>query len=367
MFAIDVTETEAAKHRLHAEQEFTKSMLNHYVDGVAAFDQQGRITAWNRVMEALTGWAEVEALGQDVFDRLPFDRESLPGHIVTHLREGARRPRFHQPFSLDMPSRDFELTAVPLPHADGAGSAGGLLMLRDVTERNRLHASAAQFKQQQQRETFRMVLMAQEVERKRIAEALHNGVGQLLYATKLHLEEAPTNPAIAAEALVLLEEAIKATRNVSFELTPGILEDFGLAAALQKLAKSIPGGKLRLHLYLSGLERPLPKVLTVAIYRMVQELVNNVVKHARATEATLHVAYEDDHVHISMEDDGGGFDVPATVGSAKGIGLASLYNRAALLGGEFELLSRPGRGTIATVTLPVISEDLEPLGRVGDE
>jgi signal transduction histidine kinase len=97
-------------------------------------------------------------------------------------------------------------------------------------------------------------------------------------------------------------------------------------------------------------------VLTVAIYRMVQELLNNVIKHARADEATLHVAYEDDHVHISMEDDGGGFNVASAVGTAKGIGLAGLYNRAALLGGQFELVSRPGRGTIATLSLPVIRE-----------
>ena len=360
LFAIDVTESEQTKQQLLEEQKFTKSLLDHYVDGVAAFDQYGCLTAWNRVMEALTGWAEVEALGQDVFACLPFERSSAPGLIVEHLLRGARRPRFHQPFSVPTPDRDYELTAIPLAPADGATGSGGLLLLRDVTERNRLQASTARFKAQQQHDTFRMVLMAQEVERKRIAEALHNGVGQLLYATKLHLEEAAHTSGVPHKAMVLLEEAIKTTRNVSFELTPSILEDFGLPVALQKLANSIPPAKLRLNLYLTNLERPLPQVLNVAIYRMVQELLNNVVKHARAEEATLHVAYEKGHVHISMEDDGGGFDVASAMGTAKGIGLAGLYNRAALLGGRFDLVSHRSRGTIATLKLPVIEEDEQP-------
>ena len=357
VFAMDVTESEQIKKQLYEGQKFTKSLLDHSVDGVVAFDHAGRLTAWNRAMETLTGRAEADVLGQDVFACLPFDRASLPGRIVDHMLHHTHRPHFHQPFSLATPERDLELTAIPLPNADGADGAGGLLMLRDVTERNRLHLATVRFKAQQQRETFRMVLMAQEIERKRMAEALHNGVGQLLYATKLHLEGGSHHPGSAVAALLLLEEAIKATRTVSFELTPSVLDDFGLVVALQKLKKSIPADKLRLQMYLSGLDHPLPKVLTVAIYRMVQELLNNVTKHAHAEEATLHVAYEDHQIHISVEDNGDGFDVATAVGTARGIGLTSLYNRAALLGGQFEVVSRRGRGTIATLTLPVVSDD----------
>lgn len=354
VFGIDVTESEQTKERLRREQEFTKSLLDHYVDGVAAFDHTGRLTVWNRAMEDLTGRPEAAALGQDVFACLQWNRTSGPGQLLADLLHGTRQSLYHQAITWPNPAQDFELTAIPLPGAAGPVGAGGLLLLRDVTERNRLHAAAAQLKAQQQRDTFRMVLRAQEVERKRIAEALHNGVGQLLYATKLRLEAA--GAAVPPAALALLEEAIKATRTVSFELTPSILEDFGLAVALQRLAKSIPPEKLRLHLYLAGLHHPLPNVLTVAVYRMVQEMLNNVVKHARAEEATLHVAHEGGHVHVSMEDNGGGFDVATAVDAAKGIGLASLYNRAALLGGHFDLVSRPGRGTIATLTLPVAAE-----------
>ncbi|HEX8658985.1 MAG TPA: PAS domain S-box protein, partial [Hymenobacter sp.] len=91
LFAIDVTESEQTKKQLLDEQRFTKSLLDHYVDGVVAFDHAGRLTAWNRAMEALTGRAEAEALGQDVSACLPFDRESPPGLVVDHVRRGLRR------------------------------------------------------------------------------------------------------------------------------------------------------------------------------------------------------------------------------------------------------------------------------------
>ena len=84
-----------------------------------------------------------------------------------------------------------------------------------------------------QQEVLAAILTTQETERKRIAEALHNGLGQLLYATKLSLEGRSGTPVPVRESLKLLEEAIRATRTISFELTPGILEDFGLRTALE--------------------------------------------------------------------------------------------------------------------------------------
>ena len=100
------------------------------------------------------------------------------------------------------------------------------------------------------------ILTTQETERKRIAEALHNGLGQLLYATKLSLEGRIGTPASVRESLKLLEEAIRATCTISFELTPGILEDFGLRTALEELAKRIAPARLPVRLPLSATIAP---------------------------------------------------------------------------------------------------------------
>lgn len=220
----------------------------------------------------------------------------------------------------------------------------------DVTESELLKEEATRQRLRQQQEVLSAILTTQEEERRRIAEALHNGVGQLLYATRLHLDALPPSEAVRASK-ELLNEAIQATRTISFELTPSILEDFGLAAALRELVSRIPGS-LRVDLNLRGLDQPLPALLATAVYRIVQELLNNVMKHAQAQEVFVEVSQEDHQVYVSVEDDGVGFDAsgPAPRG---GIGLAGIRTRVGLLGGTVSSRSRPGQGTSFALQVPV--------------
>ncbi|MGI4759288.1 MAG: PAS domain S-box protein [Janthinobacterium lividum] len=219
----------------------------------------------------------------------------------------------------------------------------------DITESERLKEETTRLKLRQQQALLSAILSTQEEERRRIAEALHNGVGQLLYATRLHLDAlAPSEPVRAGQQL--LKEAIEATRTISFELTPSILEDFGLPIALQELVSRIPG-RLPVDLNLHELAEPLPALLATAVYRIVQELLNNVMKHAQAQEVFVQVSREDDQLHISVEDDGVGFD--ASNPARHGIGLAGIRTRVGLLGGTFTINSRPGRGTGFFLQLPI--------------
>ncbi len=219
----------------------------------------------------------------------------------------------------------------------------------DITESERLKEETTRLKLRQQQALLSAILSTQEEERRRIAEALHNGVGQLLYATRLHLETLPPSEPVRA-GLHLLKEAIEATRTISFELTPSILEDFGLPIALQELVSRIPVS-LPVDLNLHGLAEPLPPLLATAVYRIVQELLNNVMKHAQAQEVFVQVSREDDQLHISVEDDGVGFDADSP--ARTGIGLAGIRTRVGLLGGTFTINSRAGRGTGFFLQLPV--------------
>ena len=220
----------------------------------------------------------------------------------------------------------------------------------DITDSERLKEAATRQQLRQQQEVLSAILTTQEEERRRIAEALHNGVGQLLYGTRLHLDGLPPSEAVRASK-DLLNEAIRATRSISFELTPSILEDFGLTVALQELVSRIPGS-LAVDLSLRGLEEPLPPLLATAVYRIVQELLNNVMKHAQAQEAYVQVTREEDQVHVSVEDNGVGFDADGPAPRA-GIGLAGIRTRVGLLGGTFSSQSRPGRGTGFFLQVPV--------------
>lgn len=226
----------------------------------------------------------------------------------------------------------------------------------DITEQERLREETRRQQHEQQQQVLAATLEAQEAERRRIAESLHNGLGQLLYAAKLTLSGVPS-PAATQRALALLDEAVRATRTISFELTPGVLNDFGLAAALHELAKRLPRQPLPLRLHLHGLgpER-LPPPVEIAAYRIAQELINNVIKHAQATEAALHVSLDAGppaRLHLLMQDNGQGFDVAAQAGAtAGGQGLRSIRHRVELLGGHLELDAGPGHGTTVTVELP---------------
>jgi signal transduction histidine kinase len=219
----------------------------------------------------------------------------------------------------------------------------------DITARKQAEAVTERHTLQQQ------LLEAQEQERRRISESLHNGLGQLLYAAKLHLDGLHAEAAHPAqrEAARLLAAAIKQTRTLSHELTPIVLEEFGLAEALRTICSDLAGSALRwkCHLVLDEAS-PLPPPLQIAVYRLAQELTQNVVKHAQARHATLEVEVLPGWVVLRVEDDGRGFD-PAS--PASGIGLRTVHNRVALLGGTVHLTTEPGRGAECQVRIPILT------------
>ncbi|MBD2770432.1 PAS domain S-box protein [Hymenobacter sp. BT664] len=348
VLSVDVTEAEQQKKQLQAEKEFTQSLLENSVDGIVAFDHEGRITAWNSQATRYFGHERATMLGHSLFEVLPQFDCPQSQELVSRVLAGESVVLTSQRFK-DFPGH-YDAYHVPL--RQGGEIVGGLITFRDVTERNRLAEEATQLRLRQQQEVLSAILHTQETERKRIAEALHNGLGQLLYAAKLNLEGRAGAPASPRASLKLLHEAIRTTRTISFELTPGILEDFGLRTALQELRKRIAPSHLPVHLHLSGLEQRLRPQVEIAVYRVVQELLNNVMKHAEATEVMVHVAHEAGRIEVSVEDDGKGFDPESLAAQPlAGMGLAGVRNRVALLGGQLSINSRVGRGTIISFEL----------------
>ncbi|MCI1189097.1 PAS domain S-box protein [Hymenobacter sp. DH14] len=344
VLAVDVTAAEQQRRQLQAEQDFTRNLLENSVDCIISLDAQGRVTVWNAEAARYFGLSAAQALGRPLAEVVPMLGEYSLREVARALA-GERIDRFNREFQLRAGRYDAHL--VPLPSPVEGQSGGVLVILRDVTERERLAEEATQLRLRQQQEVLAAILETQETERKRIAEALHNGLGQLLYATKLSLDNRGELPPAPRDSLRLLEEAIRTTRTISFELTPGILEDFGLRIALETLVKRIAPARLPVHLHLRNLDQRLPALVEIAVYRTVQELLNNVMKHAHATEVEVHVAHENGRLYVSVEDNGRGFE-PALLATEPlaGIGLAGVRNRVALLGGELSVRSQRGRGTI---------------------
>ncbi len=345
----DITAARAAQEELRQEKEFTESLLEHTVDGIVAFDRAGRIVVWNAEAGHLAGLGAAAALGRPLAEvRAPF------GAAVQQALPQALRGEQVNLLGCPAPGRPdhYDLHLIPLKDPREAQPSGVLAIIRDVTERDRLTEEATQLRLRRQQEVLAAILATQESERKRIAEALHNGLGQLLYATKLSLEGHCGALGAARESLKLLDEAIRTTRTISFELTPGILEDFGLRTALEELVKRVAQAHLPVRLHLANLEERLAPPVEIAVYRIVQELLNNVMKHAHATEVEVHVAREPGRVEVSVEDNGRGFEAAALASQPlAGIGLAGVRNRVTLLGGELAINSQPGRGTIVSFGL----------------
>ena len=232
----------------------------------------------------------------------------------------------------------------------------------DISQLQRLEADNLRLRLTQQRALFEAVQAAQEAERKRMAESLHNGIGQMLFATKLRLDQlhAPllgTNAALVAarnEADRLLSEAIRQTRALSHELVPMALEKFGLAASLRDIGSdmSTPQLRFRCQVVVDEDAALLPSALQTALYRMAQELAQNIVKHAAgATEASLELETTPGWALLRAEDNGAGFAAPRA--DAPGLGLRSIRDRVALLGGQFETGTRPTSGAFVRIRIPL--------------
>jgi signal transduction histidine kinase len=226
-----------------------------------------------------------------------------------------------------------------------------------VSERRR---AALELAESQRREGERAAL-----ERHRIARDLHDSVSQTLFSTTLHVRTAQraleleqldaTGPVgeELGEIGQLTRGALAEMRALILELRPGALAEEGLVAALAKQAAALSAREgLVIEVDGPDADLPLGPEVEEQLYRLGQEALANVVKHARASNATVHIAATDDIVTIEVTDDGRGFD-PAAVGPEH-FGLRSMRGRAADLGGRLELTSAPGGGTVLRVQVPAL-------------
>jgi signal transduction histidine kinase len=204
------------------------------------------------------------------------------------------------------------------------------------------------------RESVRALLEGQELERSRLARELHDETGQALASILLGLKTLEKQ--VGEEPLVQIRELVASAlgdvRRLTIELRPPALDDFGLEAGLERLV-SVLSEKSGLNVQLNVVASTLPATHETALYRIVQEALTNIIKHARAQSVSVVVARGDGAVRTVIEDDGVGFAPDAVREGA--LGLVGMRERVHLLGGRFELRSALGRGTTLVAELPVDS------------
>ncbi len=216
--------------------------------------------------------------------------------------------------------------------------------------KKRIHQKEIQSLQQQKEiQLLQALMQGEEKERSRIAKDLHDGVAGMLAAVKMHLsteeKEQPVQSKGYKKALELLNEATIEVRKTSHNLMPEVLLQHGLDTALRRYCNNISSASLQVHYYFIGEEQRYVDSFELSVYRIVQELLNNIFKHSKATEASVQLSIQDNVLSISIEDNGIGF--PKQPAQAGGMGLDSLKHRIHALNGNIELNAETGSGVNA--------------------
>ena len=325
-----------------------------------ALDQDGRVLEVNTYGAEQLGYTREELLGGDVLEVFhPADRAAVenqlralitsPGHVARWEFRKIRK----------------DGSGLWVHETARAVASGGeitvMVVCEDISARKEAELRLERYRDQLRSLTFELAL-AEEAERRRIATGLHDEVGQKLALAKLHLSE--IDPARCREShdrlervFHFLDEAIGETRSLTLELASPVLYELGIQAALQDLGERLSKTHgFRFEFEANGEPRQLYERTQVVLYRMVRELLFNVVKHARASKVRVEVGWKEREIFVVLTDDGVGFDLARLDEDPRqghSFGLFKTRERLELLGGSLDIESAPGAGTRITLHAPV--------------
>jgi PAS domain S-box-containing protein len=336
---------------------------------VCVCDQSGAVELYNRTAVELWGWEP------------PNHESSLRfcGSYLLFHPDGASMPHSESPTAevlrTGVPLRNRELvigrpdgTRVPVlanvvPLRDRDGSIiGAVSCYQDITERKHVEKKLQESNNHLQLLSRRLV-ESQETERRHIARELHDEVGQTLTVAEMNLQVLVQSPGAAPlrgrlkETLQAVERVLEQVRDLSLNLRPSMLDDLGLEPALRwhsKRQAALAG--LKVEFRADAMEDRLDPAVETACFRVAQEALTNVVRHARARVVAVELRKQDGHLHLFVRDDGAGFDVAALREQAvlgASMGLLSMEERATLTDGALELKSAPGQGTEVHAWFPL--------------
>lgn len=206
-----------------------------------------------------------------------------------------------------------------------------------------------------QQERIKAEIATMEAERKRIATNLHDEIGPKLSAIKLHMAqiEPPDDldKSLMEKSSQQIDEVIQYFRDVSFELLPNTLVRYGIAAATDELIERLPAGQLTIHFKAD--EMVLKKEDEINLFRIIQELIHNTIKHAKASVMEIMITHVPPNMVLQTNDDGIGFLYTEKMKTANGLGLLSIQSRVEILKGRMTVDTQPGKGTQYTIEIPL--------------
>lgn len=325
--------------------------------GIFYTDDRGRCLYVNLRWSDITGLSQVEAHGGGWIRALhPEDRDRVVGRWYRWVTTGEPMRDEFRFLRADGSVMWVLSQGVPI-YDDNGLIAGYVGTLSDITEQKAVQDALIESKN-----TFaRQLLRAQEEERQRIARELHDEMGQMLTALKLELQEIQGEHVSPrqrlAESIGMVDQIMEQMRTLLADLRPAPLDTLGLPAALLwYLNRQSQRTGLKILFHATSLPIRLPSEVEVSGFRIVQEALTNVIRHARAQQVTIELRQEKTALSLSIADDGVGFDVDAArqrAAAGRSLGLIGMQERAELAGGQVSISSTPRHGTRITVLFPL--------------
>ncbi len=363
----DITERRRAERELRASDEQVRLLLDSTGEAICGIDLEGHCTFFNASCLRLLGYADrADLLGRELHrlihhtrpDGAPFPREAC--RILCACCRGEEAHAEDEVFWRgDGTSFSVEYWSHPVRR--GGEVVGAVVTFVDISERRRVQEELRETAERLQVLSRRLVEV-QEEERRHLARELHDEIGQALTAIGIGIQAAKKASSDAAtsyldDCIGLVDSAIGQVRHLSLDLRPSMLDDLGLVATLRwYVDRQAQRAGFRARFTSDAVDIRLDPAIATAAFRVAQEALTNIARHAKARRVRVSVRHRDGSLRLAVRDDGVGFDSGAALGygaRGSGLGLLGMRERAALLGGRVDVRSLPGRGTRVLLTIPL--------------
>jgi len=327
-----------------------KGLLENMQEGIQIISFDWRYLFLNKVVIRQSKFSEAELLGRRMMDVYPgFEKAPLFVELQNCMQSRISKTIVNEFEFPDGSKGWFELSVQPVPE-------GILILSIDITDQKRLEKELVDRQIEQQKLTTQLTIEAQEKERNELAKELHDNINQILATAKIYLARAKKHEAIphhlVQQGFECVNLAVDEIRTLSHTLVTPTLGDTGLIDALQGLSRQFANAHGQEITLINHLDPAvaIDEQKELMLYRIAQEQISNINKHAKATVVTIVLASTPTQLQMTITDNGVGFD---TKEKAKGIGLRNMQSRVQFYAGEMRIISAPGEGCKLEITVPL--------------
>ena len=344
-------------------EDVRKLIMKSALDAIICIDTDGKIIVWNTQAEVLFGWKEEIILGKQLVDTIIPERyrekHSLGFDHFLKTGEGSILNKLIELTALNIGGKEFpvEIFIVPVEQNETRFFCA---FIRDITDRKKASEQLQQSYEEIRRLASHLENIREE-ERINISREIHDQLGQQMTVMKMDVswlnKKLQATDEVTREKLSSLagelDNTIKMVRKISAQLRPTLLDDMGLMAAIEwHLREFQSRSGIQTHMAGSKDEPVLPASTKTGLFRIVQESLTNVIRHANAKNVVVSVALKKTSFELTIQDDGAGFEVEKAT-AKKTFGLLGMKERAAMMEGTYSITSSPGMGTTVVVSVPL--------------